>query len=187
MPMLFKDDGATLLFLKYALPCAPALLARRGLVAGQDIAAEMAAVSSGCVPKNGFEYKFVVATAMCSIEAKRLGLQNIDADAVREYFLYRHNGLVLANHLNGEEPKEFDYLACMSRPGEVLAVHGSSALVETNLGAKSYNSLFLKDAKNGDLVAVHLGYITERITKKMAERMLPTLVENACKRSKGVG
>ncbi len=155
------------LFLKYALPCASTLV-KRGNVTQERVEKLKQLVSEGKVPEENVERMFKVANAMCESIAERMGKNAIDAEVIRQYFLLEHSKVVDDRYkLMGD----FNPVDCKTYAGRVIETSDGSAVVETRLGRKNYKSLFAKDVKKGDIVAVHFDYIVEKIDDKMAKKM----------------
>lgn len=156
-----------LLFLRYALPCASTLV-RRGNVTQEYIDRLTSLVSQGKVPKEDAESMFKVANAMCESVAERMGKSAIDADVIRQYFLLEHSKVVDDRYrLMGD----FNPIDCKTYAGRVLKVNDGNALVETRLGKKLYSTVFAKEVKEGEEVAVHFSFIVEKIPAELARRM----------------
>jgi len=169
MKMATKQD--TLLFLRYALPCAKDNLVKRGSWSQSELNEAIDSVSMGRVPAGKVENRFPVANAMCSAIAEESGKKEVDAAVIREYFLFRHSAVIEQRVENEEEPEGFDKLACMTRAGHVLKVGGGFVIVETDLGKKRYKTDFAKGLKGGDAVAVHFDYVSEKIDERTAKKM----------------
>jgi len=162
--MKIKDR---LLFLKYALPCASTLV-RRGIVSQDYVDSLIALVSENKVPREDAESLFRVANVMCASIAKRSGKNLIDAGVIREYFLLEHSDVVDDRF---ELMKDFNPVDCKTYAGKVIEVSGGSALVETASGKKRYKTIFVKDIKKKEIVAVHFDFIVEKIPELLAEKM----------------
>lgn len=161
----------TVLFLRYALPCARDNLVKRGTWSPAELEKAIASVSENKVPAGKVENRFPVANAMCESIAEEKGKSEVDAAVIREYFLLRHNGVIEKRVANRETPKGFDKLACMTRAGRVLKVGEGFAIVETDLGKKRYKTNFARGLKEGDAVAVHFDYVSEKIDEETAKEM----------------
>jgi hypothetical protein len=156
-----------LLFLKYALPCAGTLV-KRGAISQERVDNMVKMVSDGKLPEEGAEGVFKVAFAMCSIIAMRMGKKSIDADVIRQYFLMEHSKVVEDRF---EYMRDFNPVACKTYAGKVVEAGKDSAVVRTALGEKEYRTVFARDVKKGDEVAVHYNFIIERIPDSTARRM----------------
>ncbi|MGA3020946.1 MAG: hypothetical protein ABSD68_03290 [Candidatus Micrarchaeales archaeon] len=165
-----------LLFLKYALPSIVGKTGSLGSCSGapvkfseSQIDSFVKQVSESKVPDIEIEKTFKVATAMCTHIAMRMGKSSIDSEVIREYFLFEHNSVV---DERSELRRTFDSVACKVHAGRIISMERGLATVETDaIGKKEYDTSFLKDAKVGELVAVHFNYITERISAETEKRM----------------
>jgi len=156
-----------ILFLKYALPCASTLV-KRGVVTQEHVNSLIALVSDGEVPKEGAENIFKIANAMCESIAGRMGKGAVDAEVIRTYFLLEHSKVVDDRF---ESMKDFDPVACKTYAGKVAEVNGCFAIVETILGKQRYKTVFAKEVKKNDNVAVHFDFIVEKISAAIAGKM----------------
>jgi hydrogenase maturation factor len=175
-----------LLFLKYALPSIVGKAGCPGSCSGalvkfseSQINDFVKQVSENKVPDIDIEKTFKFATTMCTHIAMEMGKSSIDSEVVREYFLFEHNSVVDERF---ELRKTFDSVACKTYPGKIVSLDKELATVETRIGKKEYSTSFLKDAKVGELVAVHFNYITERISMETEKKM--NAVSNASKKLK---
>lgn len=173
--MNIKDEEAKIIFLKYALPSMVGKAGERGSCSGapidfteSQISGFVEQVSEGKIPELDIGKTFRVANAMCAIIATKMGKSSIDAEVIREYFLFEHNSLVIKR---SEEGEKFDHIACKTYAGKIMRVKGDTAFVKTSMGEKEYSASFLKDARVGENVAVHFGYITERISTETVRKM----------------
>jgi hypothetical protein len=156
-----------LLFLKYALPCASTLV-KRGVVTQERVDGMIALVSEGKLPEDGAERIFRVANAMCESIARRMGKGAVDAEVIRTYFLLEHSKVVDERF---ESMKDFNPVACKTYAGRVIEAADGLAMVETVLGKQQYKTLFAKDVKKNDDVAVHFDFVVEKISAETAGKM----------------
>lgn len=155
-----------LLFLRYALPCAGTLV-RRGSVSAASIEAAERAVASGSAPA-GAEACFKVALAACSLRAKDAGKERIDAAVIREYFRSGHDAVIDARYA---EMGDFDPEACRVRAGRVLSVRAGKAVVTLPGGERSCRMDFVPEARPGEWVLVHWGFLVEPVSAAEAQRI----------------
>jgi hydrogenase maturation factor len=161
------NDEARLVFAKYAIPCSSTII-ERGKMTREQVDRLIGLVAAGKAPEPGTEKMYPVADAMCKLVAKQMGKKEIDAEAVREYFLIRHSAVVDERF---ELMKDFDPLECRTYPGKVVKAEGDYAIVETPRGRRTYRTALAKEVGAGDTVSVHFDFIVERIPERMAGRM----------------
>lgn len=159
-----------LLFLRYALPCAGTLV-KRGVVSQGQVNGMISLVSKNRLPPEGAEGIFKVANAMCTVIARRMGKESIDADVIRQYFLLEHSRVVDDRF---ELMGDFNPVDCKTYAGKVVEAGADSALVKTTLGERRYKMVFAKDVKKGDNVAVHFDFVIEKIPDSIVKRMNET-------------
>jgi len=162
--MKIKDR---LLFLKYALPCAGTLVGR-GVVPQSYVDRLVAMVSENKVPRDDAESVFKVANMMCTSIAQRMGKKSIDAEVIRTYFLLEHNKVVEDRF---EIMGDFNPVDCKTYVGRIVKENDGLAVVETILGKRGYKTVFARDVKKNDKVAVHFDFIIEKLSDEMAEKM----------------
>jgi len=159
--------GDRLLFLRYALPCASTLV-RRGVISQDQVNRMITLVSKNQLPPEGAESIFKVANAMCTIIARRMGKRLIDDEVIRQYFLMEHSKVVDDRF---SLMKDFDPTDCRTYAGKVVKVNKDTALVKTSLGEKKYRTIFARDVKENDDVAVHFNFIVERVPDQILKRI----------------
>jgi len=152
-----------LLFLKYAIPCAPTLVARKD-ISEEKYKSLVSKVEKGEIPEGEPEKIFKVAYAMCKSKALEKG-KEIDESIIHDYFWYRHDKVV---EERGELMGDFDAERCKTYPGEVEKIIEDRATVKTILGKEEYSNSFVPGIKEGMHVVVHRGYVVEEINGKTA-------------------
>jgi hypothetical protein len=155
------------LFLRYAVPCGEVLV-RRG-----EVREELLRNLNDSVKNKGnidypIEDVFKVASRMCTIVAKRMGKNEIDAEVIRRYFMVEHENAILWRKQIRPELKLEE---CLVYPGRVLKMGTENMLVKTPLGEKLYRNDFARDLKPKDWVSVHYDYVAERINHGHVVRM----------------
>jgi hypothetical protein len=173
------NPEARLIFMKYAIPCSGTIVSR-GKMTREKVDGLTAMVAEGVAPDDGSEKLFPIADAMCNLIARQMGKEEVDVDVVREYFLFRHSQVVDERY---ELMRDFDPAACRTYPGVVVSAEGGRAVVRTELGEKSYDTVLAKGVGKGENVSVHFDFVVERISEKTAEKMR-TVASNE-KRNKG--
>ena len=170
--MQFSTPQDKLLFMKYALPCASTLV-RRGVVAQAQVDGWIKEVSQGKAPTEPAELVFKVAYAMCTTLAKAADKKSIDAETIREYFLFKHAEVVDERF---KLMKDFNPTDCKTRTGKVIDVGADSALVRTAIGERWYRAVFVGGVEKNRNVVVHFDFIVELITDSVADKMNTAMV-----------
>jgi len=164
------------LFLRYALPCAETLV-KRGWV-GRDVVElelEHAAVE-GEKPKTDIRDVFPVAYARCSLLAKRMERNAINADVIRAYFWAQHDDVIEERH---KEFGDFDKELCKVVAGKVS---GTAPLkVETAAGERDCENPYGVDVASGDNVVMHYSRIIEKVSDEQARSILEGKAEEMFK------
>ena len=155
------------LFLRYALPCAETLV-KRGWV-GRDVVElelEHAAVT-GERPKTDIRDVFPVAYARCSLLAKQMGHDCIDADVVRAYFWSQHDEVIEERY---KEFGDFDKEMCKVVVGKVSKT--APLKVETASGERDGENPYSVDVAAGDNVIMHYSRVVEKVDEEQARLIL---------------
>jgi hydrogenase maturation factor len=165
--MKFKDKGAKMLFLKYALPCSETLV-KRGVIS-QNYRKKLIKVVflNKKIPENS-EKKFKTANIMCEKIAKKLGKKAIDEVIIRKYFLFNHDKAIKSRY---KIFKDFDSLLCRTYSGKVIKLKNRNALIETIIGKRSYKTIFVPKLKIGNYVVVHRNFVVEKIDENLAKKL----------------
>jgi hydrogenase maturation factor len=156
------SDEDRMLFLKYALPCAGWYVYIKQMTQ-EHLDDLVSQVSCGKVPKEDAESIFKVAKFHCTREKGHM-----DAETIRNYFLFDHNKHVEEMEALAPNKKHID---SRTYPGKVLEVNEESAVVATSNGKKEYKTAFAKEVKEGDRVVVHYDFIIEKISDETARKM----------------
>ncbi len=156
------------LFLRYAIPCG-GVLVRRGELREELLRRLNRWVRDGEETDLPVGNIFKVATRMCTILAKRLGKNEIDAEVIRRYFLIEHEK---ALRWRKEIKPDLNVKECLVYPGRILKVSYDKILVKTPLGEKFFRKDFVGNLKRNDWVSVHYDYVAEKIKTSYVNRML---------------
>jgi hydrogenase maturation factor len=157
-----------ILFFKYALPCAETLIKRENL-SPEEFDKMLTMVASGKEPEKNSENFFKVAMAHLRFISMQKKKDEIDEDAIREYFLFEHDETVDERF---DEMGDFDQEKCRTYPGIVKEIKDGKPLVETPIGIESCRNDFVKDLKVKDIVVVHRSFVVEKISKGLAVKMM---------------
>jgi len=156
------------LFLRYAIPCGEVLVGR-GELREDLLKALNDSVKNGLETDFPIEGVFRVATRMCSILAKRMGREEIDDEVIRRYFLLEHEKAI---RWRKEIRPDLKVRECMVYPGRVLRIDPDRVLVRTEKGEGFFRNDFAEGLKKKDWVSVHYDYVSERLRKRHADRMM---------------
>ena len=156
------------LFLRYAIPCGEVLV-RRGELREELLSELKESVENGQEIDAPVGEIFKVASRMCTILAKRLGKTEIDGEVIRRYFMFEHEKAILWRK---QFRPDISIKDCMVYPGKVLRIDFDKALVQTPLGEAMLRNDFNQDLKKGDVVSTHYDFISEKIEKGHARKML---------------
>jgi hydrogenase maturation factor len=154
-------------FLKYALPALAAGACGVDKFSKSQIDEFVKQVSENKIPDLDIEKTFKLANVMCNFVATRDKKTSIDTDVIREYFLFEHNKVLDDN----AKLEDHDIKTCKTYARKITNIEEGFAIVKTKIGEEKYSTAFLKDAKVGDIVAVHFSFITERISAETARKM----------------
>lgn len=155
------------LFLRYAIPCGEVLV-KRGEVREELLKRLNDSVKNKEEFKYPIEDVFKVASRMCTIIAKQMGRNEIDADVIRRYFLIEHENAIRWRMQVRPELKVED---CLVYPGRVLKLGDENIMVRTPLGERLFRNDFAHDIRPRDWVSVHYDYVSEKINESYARRM----------------
>lgn len=155
------------MFFRYALPCARTLV-KRGKITQQLLDQMISRLSNGEELPEGFEDNFVVAKAMCTVIARKMGKAEIDEEVLRQYYIIDHCKVVKERY---EQMKDFDPAMCNTKIGEVARI-SDYAVVKTKLGLHKYRTDFFNNLKVGDKVVVHYNFVSDRLTDGQAKIIL---------------
>lgn len=156
------------LFLRYAIPCGEVLV-RRGELKEELLNELKESVEHGEEIDAPVGDIFKVATRMCTILAKRMGKTEIDDEVIRRYFMLEHEKAILWRK---QVRPEIDVKECMVYPGRVLKIDFDKALVQTPLGEAMLKNDFTPGLHKGDLVSTHYDFVSEKIKKAHARKMM---------------
>ena len=163
--MKFKDNETRLLFLKYALPCAPTLV-KRGLVSQYEIKNLVKNISQREKVLTRPEKIFKTANSMCARIAKNLGKKCVDKEVIRKYFLFEHDKVVDKRY---DAFRDFDAMRCRTFAGKVL--DANKTIVQTLTGKKKYRDDFVLGLKKGDYVVIHRNFVVEKVNERLARNL----------------
>ncbi|OYT56468.1 MAG: hypothetical protein B6U68_03245 [Candidatus Aenigmarchaeota archaeon ex4484_14] len=163
--VVFDSEETKRLFLRYAIPCSMVLI-RRGKVSEKTIDELKSKLMKNEKIRDDLEKIFTIAVRMLIILAKKSGKEKIDVQILHEYFWFKH---VEAIEQRNTVFKDIPVQRCIVWPGVVVTDDG---MVRTPIGIKKYQKDFLPDAKQGDHVVVHYGYMVEKITKKQYDKLI---------------
>lgn len=156
------------LFLRYAIPCGEVLV-RRGELKGELLNELKESVEHGQDIDAPVGDIFKVATRMCTILAKRMGKSEIDNEVIRRYFMLEHEKAI---RWRKQVRPDINVKECMVYPGKVLKIDFDKALVQTPLGEAMLKNDFTPDLHKGDLVSTHYDFVSEKIKRNHAWKML---------------
>ncbi len=179
-----EGDETMLIFLKFAIQCSGSPL-NRPLISPEMEANAAELVSHNKLPEKGFERKYRLAYAGCSITAHEMGKKKIDKEVVLEYFLHRHNINLDADLAMGFTFR--DEIDCKTYPGVITKLNNKFAVVETPAGEMHCSRIFASGLETGALVAVHRNVIAMQISRETAEKMETALKQDNRKKLKSVG
>ncbi len=156
------------LFLRYAIPCGEVLV-RRGELKQELLKDLKDSVEMGQEIDAPVGDIFKVATRMCTILAKRMGKSDIDDEVIRRYFMLEHEKAI---RWRKQVRPDIDVSECMVYPGKVLRIDFDKALVQTPLGEAMLRNEFNPNLSKGDLVSTHYDFVSEKIKRNHARKML---------------
>ncbi|MBN2330562.1 MAG: hypothetical protein JXC85_01995 [Candidatus Aenigmarchaeota archaeon] len=156
------------LFLRYAVPCGEVLV-RRGELKRELLHELKQSVEHGQEIDADVGQIFKVAGRMCTILAKRMGKSEIDGEVIRRYFMLEHEKAIRWRKL---VRPDIDVKQCMVYPGKVLRIDFEKALVQTPLGEAMLRNDFNPDLRRGDVVSTHYDFVSEKIKRSHARKML---------------
>jgi len=158
------------LFLRYAVPCGEVLV-KRGEV-GEDLLKQL---NNSVKNREEINYPvedvFKVASRMCTIIAKKMGKNEIDAEVIRRYFLIEHESAI---RWRQQIRPELKLEECLVHPGRVLKLGDENVLVKTPLGERMFRNDFAQNLRPKDWVSVHYDYVAEKISENHVNRMKRT-------------
>jgi len=152
-------------FIRYAYPCAHILCTVRGDVSeGEFKEMEMAAIQNRVMDREYLEKVFFRAFNRINKIAEEMGKDRWDIDVIREYFVGRHNNVLM----DSDYPESFremckTYLAevvSMEEDGEVTVKYHSELGGEKKRKVKKD---YFPELKVGDKVMIHWQYAVEKI------------------------
>lgn len=156
--------GLPRLFFIYAHPCGDVLV-KRGAIQRKDLDSLRSSLAKkGKVADSGL---FSKASARIKAYANRKR-RKITPALVREYFLKRHNRVVLSV---AKKKRDVIPKRCFIVPGRLARLNGKKAVAETPFGPRKIIIGLVPNLKKGDMVAIHYDYACERIPKAEFARL----------------
>ncbi len=153
--MQFKDKESSLLFLKYAAPCAsnPEEVSK--------------AVNEGKVPEIDVEESFPTAANMLRVTSKQMDREEIDEEVIRNYFWRKH-----AEFLKENKVENSKLLECIVMPGKVT---GEKKIKLLNGEIREVETSTALNTQKGSLVTMHRNHVCETISKEHYRALKDTL------------
>lgn len=156
------------LFLRYAVPCGQVLV-KRGDLREEVLDHLSESVSQGRRIDVPVENIFKVASRMCTIIAKRMGKDSIDAEVIRKYFLREHDKAI---EWRRRIKPDINVRDCSVKAGKIKRIADGSAVVKTKMGELVCKTDFDRKLRESDWVSVHYDYIGEKLKRHYLNRML---------------
>lgn len=166
--MQFAGSASKVAFRAYALPCLEIRVSRgeiskneaRELIHGYPLHRLEEDIEGRYFPR---------AVARCAETARRMGLDEITVEAIRQYFRFEHD-IRVEKEAKANIIRNPDY--CIVWPGTVLTLKPKHADVVTEFWAKEYRTELVNGLNVGDSVTVHRAFVSEKIDRETFDKML---------------
>jgi hypothetical protein len=166
-PAGHREKGLSLenYFLRYAFPCTYVIKQRGEIDDSTFRKIENAAMKNRKLERKLLEKVYKNAFRRIRVLAKEMKKSRWNIDVIREYFVKRHNMIIMEGEGNYAKAPAILKELCKVRKAEIIEKRDGFFIVKYRNGrglkTRVVGSHFVPDAKKGDSVFIHHGFAVE--------------------------